>query len=128
MKKLLLAGLVGLSIVSLAGCGATAGNRQLAKETNESIQEKIVKGKTNKSDIKGMLGDPTGIGFTSEKQEQWTYSFANTRVNGKTFIPFYGIFAGGATTKLKQLVIIFDGDVVENYVMSDSITEARNGG
>ncbi|OBU09915.1 hypothetical protein AYY18_18980 [Morganella psychrotolerans] len=119
--------LVAIVAVSLSGCGATAGNKKLANETQESIQTKLISGQTTKAEVKAAFGDPSGVGFTSDKEEQWSYAFANTKIKGKTFIPFYGMFAGGATTKLKQLVIIFKGDVVDKYTMSDSETDVKNG-
>lgn len=127
MKKILSVILVAIVAVSLSGCGATAGNKKLANETQESIQTKLISGQTTKAEVKAAFGEPSSVGFTSDKEEQWGYSFANSKVNGKTYIPFYGLFAGGVTTKLKQLVIIFKGDVVDKYTMSDSITEAKNG-
>lgn len=123
MKKFVIASVVA---VLLVGC-STSGNRSLESESQISLESKIQKGVTTKSQVRQSFGDPTGVSFTDGGNEVWTYSLAKVRIDGKTFIPFYGLFAGGANTNMKQLVILFKGDVVEKYTMSESNTHTRSG-
>ncbi len=51
----------------------------------------------------------------------------NTQVSGKAFIPIYGLFDNGATTNMKQLIIVFKGDIVDNYLFNNSNTEVKSG-
>jgi len=123
VKKFVIASVVA---VLLVGC-STSGNRSLESESQISLESKIQKGVTTKSQVRQSFGDPTGVSFTDGGNEVWTYSLAKVRIDGKTFIPFYGLFAGGANTNMKQLVILFKGDVVEKYTMSESNTHTRSG-
>ncbi|WP_241597477.1 hypothetical protein [Rosenbergiella epipactidis] len=115
-----------LAALALAGC-ASSGNNSIENETQVSIQQKLVKGVTNKNEVRSYFGDPTGVTFTSEGSEQWQYILANVKISGKTYIPFYGLFHNGATTDMKQLIILFKGDVVSNYTLVNSKTEAKSG-
>ena len=123
MKKSIAAGMVALL---LAGC-ASSGNRALEKENQVSVQSKIQKGITTKQQVKTQFGDPMGDSFTDGGNEVWTYSMANVKLNGSTFIPFYGLFHNGSKAHVKQLVILFKNDIVEKYTMSESNTETKSG-
>lgn len=123
MKKLVIASVVALL---LAGC-ATSGNRTLESENQATIQSKIQKGSTTKAQVKANFGDPMGVSFTDGGNEVWTYSLANVKLNGTTFIPFYGLFHNGSKAHVKQLVILFKNDVVEKYTLSESNTETKSG-
>jgi outer membrane protein assembly factor BamE (lipoprotein component of BamABCDE complex) len=123
MKKLVIASMVTLL---LAGC-ASSGNRTLESENQATIQSKIQKGTTTKPQVRANFGDPMGVSFTDGGNEVWTYSLANVKLNGTTFIPFYGLFHNGSKAHVKQLVILFKNDVVEKYTLSESNTETRSG-
>lgn len=123
MKKVLL---VAAIAVVLAGC-ASGGNKSIEQETQIGVQSKIIKGKTSKQEVKAAYGDPTGVSISSDGKEQWHYVFTNTQVSGKAFIPIYGLFDNGATTNMKQLIIVFKGDIVDNYLFNNSNTEVKSG-
>lgn len=125
MKKIVFIGLLLASSI-LAGC-ASSGNKSIENESQISVQSKIIKGQTTKEKIRSMYGDPSTASFTSDGKEQWHYILANMKISGKTFIPFYGLFDGGATTDMKQLVIVFKDNVVENYTFINSKTETKSG-
>ncbi len=123
MKKIITASIVA---VLLAGC-ASSGNRTLEKENQVSVQSKIQKGVTNKAQVQSNFGDPMGVTFTDGGNEVWTYTLANVKINGTTFIPFYGLFHNGSKAHVKQLVILFKNDIVEKYTLSESNTETKSG-
>ena len=125
MKHIAKITVVALSIL-LAGC-MSSGNKQLKKETETSVQAKIIEGKTTKSEVKGMFGSPEGVNFTDGGNEIWKYAFAKVKVSGKTFIPFYGLVHNGATGTKKELTILFNGDVVKKYTMSESAIDSKSG-
>lgn len=91
MKKIALA--VALA-VTLAGC-ASSGNQQLKNETETSVQSKIQEGKTTKAEVKSVFGSPDAVSYTDGGNEIWKYTFAKVKVNGTSFIPFYGLFHNG---------------------------------
>ncbi|MFS7191047.1 MULTISPECIES: hypothetical protein [Serratia] len=123
MKKIVVAAMVAFL---LAGC-ASSGNKKLQKETEVSMQSKIKEGVTTKAQLKTMLGSPDSVSFTDGGKEIWKYVHAKVKVSGKTFIPFYGLFHNGTNGTKKELTILFNGDVVEKYTMSESAIETKSG-
>ncbi|MBF8103877.1 hypothetical protein I1A46_01895 [Serratia liquefaciens] len=123
MKKIVVAAMVAFL---LAGC-ASSGNKNLQKETEVSMQSKIKEGVTTKAQLKTMLGSPDSVSFTDGGKEIWKYVHAKVKVSGKTFIPFYGLFHNGTNGTKKELTILFNGDVVEKYTMSESAIETKSG-
>lgn len=125
LKKTALIGLLMASSV-LAGC-ASSGNRAIAQESETSIQSKITEGVTTKSQVRSSFGSPDSVNFTDGGKEIWRYGFAKAQVSGKAFIPFYGLFNNTVSGTKKELVILFDGDKVSKYSMSESAIDSRSG-
>lgn len=123
MKKIVAVAMVAFL---LAGC-ASSGNKKLQKETEVSMQSKIKEGVTTKAQLKTMLGSPDNVSFTDGGKEIWKYVHAKVKVSGKSFIPFYGLFHNGTNGTKKELTILFSGDVVEKYTMSESAIETKSG-
>ncbi|MEQ5140972.1 outer membrane protein assembly factor BamE domain-containing protein [Proteus vulgaris] len=117
---------LALCSLALSGC-ASSGNHSIKNETQESISYKIKKGETTKEDIVSMFGSPMATTLNSNEDEQWIYTLSDTSIKGTTFIPIYGLFDGGADTKVKQLIINFKEDKVTKYLLSDSSLETRSG-
>jgi hypothetical protein len=40
--------------------------------------------------------------------ESWNYTHIDVEVDGATFIPIVGLFAGGATSSLSSFTVVFD--------------------
>lgn len=125
MKKIAIISMLTLSM-ALAGC-ASSGNNSIANESQVSIQSKLIKGQTTKQQVQEYFGGPASVSFNSDGAEVWSYILANTKMKGTTFIPFYGMFDGGATTKMKHLVILFKDEKVDKYTLSDSTSEIKSG-
>lgn len=123
MKNIALA--VALT-VTLAGC-ASSGNQQLKNETETSVQSKIQEGKTTKAEVKTFFGSPDNVSYTDGGNEIWKYSFAKVKVNGTTFIPFYGLFHNGTNGTKKELTILFKDDTVQKYTMAESAINTKSG-
>ena len=68
-----------------------------------------------KEDVRRLLGHPNGISKQSRaypgvppvagltNSEVWTYTHMSVDVDGATFIPIVGLFAGGATSHINTL-------------------------
>lgn len=123
MKKIALA--VALT-VTLAGC-ASSGNQQLKNETETSVQSKIQEGKTTKAEVKSVFGSPDAVSYTDGGNEIWKYAFAKVKVNGTSFIPFYGLFHNGSNGTKKELTILFKDDKVQKYTMAESTINTKSG-
>ncbi|EOQ30427.1 MULTISPECIES: hypothetical protein [Citrobacter] len=123
MKKMALA--VALA-VTLAGC-ASSGNQKLKSETETSVQSKIQEGKTTKVEVKTLFGSPDAVSYTDGGNEIWKYSFAKVKVNGTSFIPFYGLFHNGTNGTKKELTILFKDNTVQKYTMAESAINTKSG-
>ena len=123
MKKCLISAALA---VTLVGC-ASSGNQQLKNEPETSVQSKIQEGKTTKAEVKGLFGSPDAVSYTDGGNEIWKYSFAKVKVNGTTFIPFYGLFHNGTNGTKKELTILFKDDKVQKYTMAESAINTKSG-
>ena len=126
MKTILIAAAAATSIL-LAGCGTT-GNQALGSTDQATINQRVVPGKTTKSDVRNFLGAPDDINLLAGGQEVWQYTQATTKVNAASFIPVVGLFAGGTTVDQKIFVILFDKKgTVQKAEYSAKVNEYRNG-
>jgi len=115
-------------MTALCGC-VGAGNQVLKKENDASVSQKIVDGKTTKSEIKSMFGDPNETSFTDGGNEIWKYTYAYATPKAVDFVPIVGIFAGGADVDKKELVLLFDkNDLVTKHTMNVSNEGVKHGG
>ena len=121
-KQLIITGVIVLALC-LGGC-ASGGNKVLKDETSKSVSAKIVHGKTTKSEIRAMYGDPMETTYTDSGNEIWKYHFTKGHMTASSFIPVVSLFASGTKGKKKELVIFFDQKgVVQRHSMSTSDVE-----
>jgi len=100
MRKINLSLLVCVAL--LCGC-ASVGNNFDSRKIPE-----IKKGETTEAELSKMFGPPNQRGINSESGTTLTWIYSEAGVKGETFIPFAGAFVGGATTKVKTLVVQLD--------------------
>ncbi len=123
MKKVLIAVVIGLT---LAGC-VSSGNQSLKKETETSVKSKITEGVTTKSEVRTMFGSPAKTSFTDGGKEIWTYELADVSADAVSYIPVVNWFGSSASGTKKELVVMFDGDKVQKYSMSESAMSTKTG-
>jgi len=70
-QRLLLAASLSLAMLTL-GC-ASVGNETLRSESEGTISQKMVEGKTSKAEVRKMFGSPMKTTFTDGGLEIWTY-------------------------------------------------------
>lgn len=116
-----------LTIIVLSGCASTAGNQSIKNETQQSIESKIIKGRTTKQDISREFGDPTRKTTVDTNQDMWFYSIMNSNMSAMSYIPIVGIFSNGTDMKSKALTITFQGDKVANWTFSESNDTVHTG-
>ncbi len=96
---------------------------------------------STKEDVRQILGQPNGISrhsgsysvfaglplSTSQTNiEVWSYSHMNVDVDAATFIPIVGLFAGGATSNVNTLTVIFDEKGIVRHISSTQ-SQGRSG-
>jgi len=127
MKKFLVVGGIVASSILATGC-ASVGNESLRKESEASVAQKIVQGKTTKNEIRGMFGSPTKTTFTDGGLEIWNYDFSNVSADAISYVPIVNLFGASASGKKKELVVMYDqADVVKRFSMSESDVTQKTG-
>lgn len=94
-----------------------------------NLTNRIQRGATTKAQIVQMLGEPqvrTKQGYGLEK---WQYNYTTSEIDGATFIPIYGIFAGGGKSDASILEVEFtEYGVVKNFTTTESNFKFKNFG
>jgi outer membrane protein assembly factor BamE (lipoprotein component of BamABCDE complex) len=125
--KLLCIVLPVIALAALSGC-ASSGNESLRKESESSIQQKVVEGKTTKAEVRQMFGSPLSTSFTDGGLEIWNFEMAKMSADAIDYVPIVGLFGGTASGTKKQLVILFDDKgVVKKCSMSESPVTVKTG-
>ncbi|EMY0608935.1 hypothetical protein ACTM6V_18940 [Citrobacter freundii] len=114
------------TICLITGC-SISGNQNLKNETPQSLQSKIIKNKTTKTDIMAKLGEPDTRTTLNDGNEQWRYFMSNNQFNAATFIPAVGLFTGGSQTQSKTLEIDFKGETVSRWTFSSDNNNTKTG-
>lgn len=113
--------------ITFVGC-ASSGNEVLRKESEASINQKIVEGKTTKQEVKAIFGSPLKTSFTDGGLEVWNYEFSNVSADAISYVPIVSMFGGSSSGKKKELVLLFDmNNIVKRYSMSESAVTHKTG-
>lgn len=115
-----------ISALLISGC-STSGNQHLKNETSQSLQSKIIKNKTTKSEIIAILGEPDTRTTLDDGNEEWTYFMDNNQFDATTFIPVVGLLTGGSHTQAKTLEIEFKGETVSKWTFSANNSTMKTG-
>ncbi|EKM8120191.1 hypothetical protein PVO54_002901 [Enterobacter hormaechei] len=110
----------------IAGC-STSGNQHLKNETSQSLQSKIIKNKTTKSEITASLGEPDTRTTLDDGNEEWMYTMDNNQFDATTFIPVIGLLTGGSQTQARTLEIEFKGETVSKWSFSENNSRMNTG-
>ena len=125
MKKIIVTSFF-IAIFSISGC-STSGNQKLKNETSQSLQSKIIKNKTTKTELLTKLGEPDTRTTLDDGNEQWRYFMYNNQFNATTFIPVVGLFTGGSQTQSKTLEIDVKGETVSKWTFSTDNNNTKTG-
>lgn len=118
--------LITICTIILSGC-ASSGNHSLRNETEATVQTKIIEDKTTKSEIRKAFGSPNETSFTDNGKEIWKYLLVDASADGVNYIPIVNMFGSSVSGTRKELVILFDGDIVKKFSMSESAHSVRTG-
>ena len=124
MNKILSAFLV-ISTLSFVGCTST-GNQQIKNETNVTLDKKIIRNQTTKSEIKKLFGSPTNV-RSSNGKEIWQYDFQLISKSAVNYIPGIKLLGTSSTETNKVMIINFDGNIVVDYSMDETKNSSKTG-
>lgn len=125
MKKIFSLIFLTLFLVSCAD----VGNKSLKDVDNKQVQATITKGKTTKSEIEGMFGDPFETSFTDGGQLIYKYQYDDATAFTPETVGSVIFTLGLLGTKTKgnrnSLTILFDDkNIVKKFNMSNSKIES----
>lgn len=122
MKKMLIAVLV---ILPLTSC-TDQGNKSLTDENHQTVNLKIIKGKTTQQEILTAFGEPQ-TRATNDGQEMWSYSSMTGESQLSNYVPGLALLTNSSTAHIRSLDIWFKGDVVERYNFSQTASKVTRG-
>ncbi|MEO5348460.1 MAG: nuclear transport factor 2 family protein [Magnetococcus sp. YQC-3] len=93
------------AMVMLLSACATAGKEIKPEELSE-----FKKGKTTVEQVVAKLGDPTTASISDGGVRTLTYTFSHYQMRATSFIPYVGLFAGGADVRANSVVFTFGTD------------------
>ncbi|MBF0557383.1 MAG: hypothetical protein HQL08_01240 [Nitrospirae bacterium] len=114
-------------MVTMFGC-ASAGNQSLRNETEVTVSQKVVEGKTTREEIRAMFGSPASTSFTDGGLEIWKYELANMHGDAVNYLPIVNLFGRSASGTKKELVVLYDATgIVKRCSMSESAVSVKTG-
>lgn len=123
MKKI---AMIAICAALLTGC-ATSGNDSLRDHNENTVSSYITEGETTKSEVSGVFGAPFDTSFTDGGKEIWEYAFSDISADAVAYIPVVNWFGTSASGTQKKLTIMFDGDIVQRYSMTESDVRTGTG-
>ncbi|WP_081827903.1 hypothetical protein [Kozakia baliensis] len=123
MKKTFL---LCFSALALSAC-ASNGNESLRNQTETTVEQQLKDGVTTKAQVKKAFGDPTETSFTDGGKEIWKYRLDNVSADAVSYVPVVNLFGASASGTRKELVVLFDGNVVSKHTMSSSAISQKTG-
>ena len=79
-----------LSFLAISGCFSSG------TKVDQSTVSKFEIGETTKSEVISALGDPNNSTIKSDGTSSITYTYVQAQTKAASFIPYVGLFAGGA--------------------------------
>lgn len=108
----------------LGACTSTMGNSNVR---DSRMLANIHKGYTTQAQVQQLLGQPQRTALDAAGKETWYYNYSETEIDDATFIPFYGIFAGGAKSSSTELMVEFTPQkIVSNYTTTNGNYHYKN--
>ncbi len=92
------------AICLLSGCASSGTKVDPAKV------QAFQRGKTSYAEVTGALGAPQADALADDGTRIVTYSYAHAQARAVDFIPYVGLFAGGADAKVTGYTFTFDKD------------------
>jgi len=124
-------------LAGLAGCSSI--NNESGVQMSQDKVALIKKGVSTRADVETLLGPPMHVAMMPDGKRILSYTYTSTKVEGHataaSYIPYVGLFAGGAKgegqTRVQSLQVMLNAQgVVDDYEFSDNTrnTTTTSGG
>ena len=91
--------------IALVSAALFAGCASVGNNFDDSKVSQIKKGETTEAELIQIFGEPQNRTVNSEGRTVLTWTYAESKVRGESFIPYAGVFVGGHDTKSKSLTV-----------------------
>lgn len=113
---------LAVSSLLVGGCAATSG----VEVTSEQASF-VKKGVTTKAKLIEKLGAPTSGTVNSNGKEVLLWTYEKVAVDGATYIPVVGMFAGGSKSEVKSFSVTLDRrGIVTDYEFTGGQSTSRS--
>lgn len=111
--------LVSLFLASCASYG---------KKVDQGQVSQFKKGETTYSEVVATLGKPTHSIMNSDGTKSAIYAYFQSQANAANFIPYVGMFVGGASTESTSVTFNFDEhSILKDYSSSEGSADVGTG-
>src|SRR6267154_3853394 len=110
---------VFVCLLFLIGCASMGNN------FDESKLSQIKKGETTEPELVQLFGEPMHRSVNSDGLTTLVWMYAQTAVQGQSFIPIVGGFMGGANSSSKTLAVTLADNKVRDFTYSTGGGESR---
>jgi hypothetical protein len=114
-----------IAALFLVSC-ADSVNKNFKDNDDKKLESMITAGVTTKQDLKNTFGKPTSIDFTKNGQEKWIYEYSEASGNPLNYFPVTSVL-NGQTGTTRQMVIIFNGNLVQEYLVTSKEEQIKKG-
>lgn len=125
MKRVSILAIV--ACMSLAGCSIQSGNQALADQSSEKLNESLIKGKTTTGEVYKIFGEPDDTDIMNDGRVKWVYKHIHKSEMARNYIPIVNWFSKGTDDTTRKLIIVFKGDVLEQFSSSVAKGETVGG-
>jgi outer membrane protein assembly factor BamE (lipoprotein component of BamABCDE complex) len=113
---------IGFAAMFLTGCMSSG-----TKMDRQQIDHQITKGVTTRSEVEANLGTPDHVAMMPDGHRSLSYQYFDSKIKGTSFIPYAGMFMGGADHQRQTLQVLIDkNNVVEDYEFAEKATETSS--
>jgi outer membrane protein assembly factor BamE (lipoprotein component of BamABCDE complex) len=103
-----------LAVLTLTAC------MSMGKKVDQDTVQSFEKGKTTYAQVVARLGKPSQSTINSDGTRTAMYTYMQSQVNAANFIPFVGMFVGGAETENTSVVLSFErSSVLTSYTSTE---------
>lgn len=128
MKRLALSVMAVLSVFVLAGCAVSSGSSSIKSQSNQTLSQKLIKGKTTETQVVQIFGQPYSKTFKGNGDVEWIYQRNTVHNNFVSYIPVVGFFAGHQNDTNKILTVLFHKNkTVKDWAWSNSTSALKAG-
>lgn len=115
-------------LVVLISCFVISACMSYGTKVDQNKVAQFVKGKTTYSEVIQALGKPTNSTINSDGSKTLSYFYMQHQMNAASFIPYVGMFVGGAQSENTTVTLMFDSNsILTNYSASEGGADMGTG-